>query len=164
MVEIPNASNPSKSILVLIPAYNEAERIAGVIASTKRFFPVLVVDDGSTDETADIASGLGAEVIRQYPNRGKGAALLEGFKYANDNGYEAVLTLDADGQHDPEEIPLFIGEFNKRGRSGHRETRFQEDAVSAQYLEHNRYVAFLAGAGCSIARIINPVIACIHGE
>jgi len=111
MVEIPNGSNPSKPILVLIPAYNEAERIAGVIASTKRFFPVLVVDDGSTDVTADIARGLGAEVIRQYPNRGKGAALLEGFKYANDKGYEAVLTLDADGQHDPEEIPLFIGEF-----------------------------------------------------
>jgi len=100
-------TNP-KSILAVIPAYNEAERITGVITRTQAHLPVLVVDDGSTDATAEIASALGVELLRQVPNRGKGAALQAGFRYALACGYQAVVTLDADGQHDPEEIPLFI--------------------------------------------------------
>lgn len=100
-----------KSILALIPAYNEAERITGVITRTQTHLPVLVVDDGSTDATAEIASALGAELLRQVPNQGKGAALLAGFRYALARGYQAVVTLDADGQHDPEEIPLFIHSY-----------------------------------------------------
>lgn len=102
-------------ILSLIPAYNEAERIAAVITHTLRYTPVLVVDDGSADATAEIARELGATVLRQVPNQGKGAALLMGFRYAFDQGYDAVITLDADGQHDPEEIPLFISAYKKGG-------------------------------------------------
>lgn len=102
-----------KSILALIPAYNEAERISGVITLTQRHLPVLVVDDGSTDATSEIACELGATVLRQVPNLGKGAALLEGFRYAVEKGCDAVITLDADGQHDPEEIPAFIDAFEK---------------------------------------------------
>lgn len=99
------------SIVALIPAYNESERIAGVIDRVSRYLPVLVVDDGSKDETASIAEKHGASVVRQVPNQGKGAALINGFKYAIQEGYGAVVTLDADGQHDPDEIPLFISEF-----------------------------------------------------
>lgn len=100
-----------KRIVALIPAFNESERIGKVITQTLQFLPVLVVDDGSRDNTGEIARNLGAEVIRQEPNQGKGAALLSGFRHAAEQGFDAVLTLDADGQHDPTEIPLFLHEF-----------------------------------------------------
>lgn len=103
----------TQKVLILIPAYNEAERISAVIMHAREFFPVLVVDDGSSDQTSQIAAKLGAEVIRQEPNQGKGAALMKGFCHALEQGYDAVITMDADGQHDPDEIPLFIEAFQK---------------------------------------------------
>jgi len=102
-----------KRVIALIPAYNEAERIGDVITRTLQHIPVLVVDDGSKDETAGVARLIGAEVISLTPNRGKGAALMAGFRYAVENQYDAVLTLDADGQHDPGEIPLFLAAFEQ---------------------------------------------------
>jgi glycosyltransferase involved in cell wall biosynthesis len=102
-------------ILIVIPAYNEAERVAAVIKASKAYGPVLVVDDGSKDQTAEAAKNAGAEVIRQEPNQGKGAALVRGFKYGLEQGYDAIITLDADGQHDPEEIPLFMHDFATNG-------------------------------------------------
>lgn len=103
----------NRKILAVIPAFNESERIREVIIGTREYLPVLVVDDGSSDRTSDVARENGAQVLRQEPNQGKGAALIRGFRFALDNGYEAVVTLDADGQHDPAEIPLFIAEFVK---------------------------------------------------
>ncbi len=102
-------------ILILIPAYNEAERVGAVIKASKPYGPVLVVDDGSKDQTSDVSRSAGAEVIRQEPNQGKGAALVRGFNYGLEQGYDAVLTLDADGQHDPSEISLFIQDFISNG-------------------------------------------------
>ena len=96
------------NILALIPGYNEAERIRAVIDATRTYLPVVVVDDGSTDETATISEAAGATVLRQIPNQGKGAALKRGFRHAMENGFDAVLMLDADGQHDPAEIPKFL--------------------------------------------------------
>ncbi len=98
----------SSEILVLIPAYNEATRLAPVVIGALSQLPVLVVDDGSTDNTAAVADSAGAAVLPQIPNQGKGAALRAGFQWALDKGYGAVLTLDADGQHDPAEIPNFL--------------------------------------------------------
>jgi glycosyltransferase involved in cell wall biosynthesis len=95
-------------ILALIPAYDEAPRVGAVVTGAKAHLPVLVVDDGSTDDTAAIAESAGAAVLRQRPNQGKGAALRAGFRWALDRGFDAVLTLDADGQHDPAEIPAFL--------------------------------------------------------
>jgi glycosyltransferase involved in cell wall biosynthesis len=94
--------------LALIPAYNEAQRIAPVITATLAHLPALVVDDGSRDDTAATAEAAGATVLRQVPNQGKGAALRAGLRWALEQGYDAVLTLDADGQHDPAEIPAFL--------------------------------------------------------
>ena len=94
--------------LALIPAYNESQHVAAVLQQAQRFMPALVVDDGSTDDTASKAETTGAFVLRQVPNQGKGAALMRGFRWAIDQGYEAVVMLDADGQHDPDEIPRFI--------------------------------------------------------
>ena len=102
-------------ILALIPAYNEANHIAGVVTGASDFLPVLVVDDGSKDETADRAEAAGAKVLRQQPNQGKGVALLAGFRYALERGFIAVVTLDADGQHDPAEIPKFLDAFADQG-------------------------------------------------
>lgn len=95
-------------LLALIPAYNESQHVTAVIQQTQRFMPVLVVNDGSTDDTAVKAEAAGAFVLHQVPNQGKGAALMRGFRWAIDQGYEAVVMLDADGQHDPDEIPRFI--------------------------------------------------------
>lgn len=95
-------------VLALVPAYNEAEQIEDIVAGAKAYLPVLLVDDGSTDDTADRATEAGAQVLRQMPNLGKGAALRAGFRWALERDYEAVLTLDADGQHDPDEIPNFL--------------------------------------------------------
>jgi glycosyltransferase involved in cell wall biosynthesis len=94
--------------LALIPAYNEAQRITTVVAGALGYLPVLVVDDGSRDETAAMAEAAGATVLRQIPNQGKGAALRAGLRWGLEHKYDALLTLDADGQHDPAEIPAFL--------------------------------------------------------
>ena len=107
-----NEMKPAR-ILALIPAHNEAKRIAPVIDAVRSYLPVVVVDDGSTDNTSDVAREHGATVIRQEPNQGKGAALLNGFRYFLGGEYDAVITLDADGQHDPSEIPLFVEEYDR---------------------------------------------------
>jgi len=103
----------SKKILGIIPAYNEERRIANVVLGAIEHIQVLVIDDGSRDETFQVAEGAGARVIRQSPNQGKGVALRRGFQEALDAGFEAVITLDADGQHDPGEIPGFLDIFRK---------------------------------------------------
>lgn len=89
-------------LVALIPAYNEARHLSTVVTRALVYLPVLVVDDGSTDDTAGVA-----EVTRRVPNQDKGAALRTGFRYAIEQGNDSVLTLDADGQHDPAEIPKF---------------------------------------------------------
>ena len=95
-------------IIALIPAYNEAARVANVVRAARVYLPVWVVDDGSTDDTAARAQAAGATVLHQMPNQGKGAALDAGFRRALIEGVEASLTLDADGQHDPTEITKFL--------------------------------------------------------
>ena len=98
-------------VIALIPAWNEGTRLEPVVRETRTYLPVLVVDDGSEDETASIAESAGATVIRHATNQGKGVALVNGFKWCWDHGYEAALTLDADGQHDPHDIPKFLAAY-----------------------------------------------------
>lgn len=97
-----------RPVIALIPAYQEGPRIGAVIEAARRHLPVVVIDDGSSDDTAAVAELTGATVLRQVPNAGKGAALRAGFRHALASGAEAVITLDADGQHDPDEIPTFL--------------------------------------------------------
>ena len=99
------------SLIALIPAYDEGPRIGPVVMAARAHLPVLVVDDGSSDDTATRAESAGATVVRHVPNAGKGAALRAGFRHALDGGAAAVVTLDADGQHDPAEIPGFLAAF-----------------------------------------------------
>jgi glycosyltransferase involved in cell wall biosynthesis len=114
-------------IAVLIPALNAAQTLAEAITKIKTVLQgswIVVVDDGSTDETAGIAEASGANVVRHPVNRGKGAALTTGFDHIlHTSQAECVITLDADLQHDPMEIPRFISRW-ERGTAdlivGHR--------------------------------------------
>ena len=96
-------------VVACIPAFNEEANIAKVVLTVERFVDrVLVCDDGSTDMTGVIAEALGAEVIRHETNLGYGAALQSLFEEARKRGVDAAVTLDADGQHDPSEIPKLL--------------------------------------------------------
>jgi glycosyltransferase involved in cell wall biosynthesis len=100
----------------VIPCFNEAHSIGEVVTSVRRHLPtVFVVDDGSTDETANVATNAGAEIIRLPHNTGKGAALRAGWRRALERGFAWALTLDGDGQHAPEDIPNF---FSCAGKTG----------------------------------------------
>ncbi len=107
-----------EKILVIIPAFNEGKRLGALLkrlSSVVSLKDVLVVDDGSVDNTAVIAERARCRVLRQGTNQGKGVALRFGFDFAIANGYDAVITMDADGQHDPDEIPSFIDFHQKKG-------------------------------------------------
>jgi glycosyltransferase involved in cell wall biosynthesis len=99
----------TERVMVLIPAFNAAKSVGDVIRASKEFVrDVVVINDGSRDDTASVARAAGAEVVDHPQNRGKGAALKTGFARAIKNGYDVVVTLDADGQHLPREIPKFL--------------------------------------------------------
>ncbi|MBN1163477.1 MAG: glycosyltransferase family 2 protein [Candidatus Krumholzibacteriota bacterium] len=102
----------------IIPALNEAKHISEVISRLKRFIPetnIILVDDGSEDDTAALAAQAQVTVVRHPENRGKGASLKSGFqKILEFPRVEAVFTLDGDGQHDPAEIPVFVEEYRKK--------------------------------------------------
>jgi len=96
-------------IVACIPAYNEEKTIAKVLLKTKKYVDkVIVCDDGSTDMTAAIAEALGAEVVRHERNMGYGAAIISLFRRARAMGADIMVTLDADGQHDPDYVPRLI--------------------------------------------------------
>jgi glycosyltransferase involved in cell wall biosynthesis len=96
-------------ICAIIPAYNETGRIEPVVKETlKHVDTVLVIDDGSADNTAEVAEKLGATVLKHNTNYGKGVSLKDGLNWGVEKGFDYILTLDADGQHLPEEIPPFI--------------------------------------------------------
>lgn len=115
----PGPPGPMPRVLALVPAHDEAPRIAAVVRGAAAHLPVLVVDDGSSDATARVAREAGAEVLEQRPNAGKGAALRAGFGHALAAGYDAVVTLDGDGQHDPAELPALLAAFAP-GTAGER--------------------------------------------
>ena len=98
-------------MLVAIPAWNESSTVADVVVSVRRAVPaatVVVVDDGSTDGTGERARAAGAVVLRMPFNVGVGGAMRAAFLYALYNGFEAVVQVDADGQHDPTQIPELL--------------------------------------------------------
>ncbi len=99
------------AITALIPAYNAEAFVGAVVRRARKHVPVIAVNDGSRDGTLEALRATGVTVVDQQPNQGKGAALKRGFREALDLGAAAVIQLDADGQHDPDEIPLFLDRF-----------------------------------------------------
>ena len=103
-------------VLVGIPAFNEEQSIAKVvIRASRQANEVLVVDDGSGDETAAIAERLGALVVKHEKNLGKGAALRDCFEYAKRSGADVLVTMDGDGQHDASQIPILVNALVEKG-------------------------------------------------
>jgi len=100
-------------ICVIIPTYNESKEISRLIKEIKQQnLHVLVIDDGSTDSTGQIAKDAGAEVLINEHNLGKGSSLIKGFEHALKAGFDAVITLDGDGQHSPLDLPVFLAAAN----------------------------------------------------
>jgi glycosyltransferase involved in cell wall biosynthesis len=94
---------------VIIPTYNESKAIAGLIAQIKKLdLEVIVIDDGSGDDTVNLAQINGAQVLRNEVNLGKGASLIKGYDFALAQGFDAVISIDGDGQHCPQDLMAFI--------------------------------------------------------
>ena len=100
----------SKRFLTALPVYNEAAHVNLVLDEVLRYSEhVLVVDDGSTDGTSELVSArTDIEVVRHSRNRGYGAALRTAFDFAMRRGYDVIVTIDCDGQHEPQRIPAFV--------------------------------------------------------
>ncbi|MFH1776164.1 MAG: glycosyltransferase family 2 protein [Candidatus Omnitrophota bacterium] len=102
-------------ICVVIPAYNEENYIKIIVATLKSYgLDVIVVNDGSTDHTAAWANMSGALVLSHTKNKGKGKSLKTGFDYCIEHDYDAVITMDADGQHGCQEVKKFIEKFKEK--------------------------------------------------
>jgi len=102
------------NICIIIPAHNESCTIGYLVESlAKKGFDVLLIDDGSTDDTSVIAREKGAIVLRNEKKAGKGASLREGFDFALERGYDAVIMMDGDGQHDVGSLDRFLLEADK---------------------------------------------------
>jgi len=100
-----------RRILIILPAWNEADGLPAVLGEIKQQLPyvdTLVVDDGSTDRTAEVAAAAGAAVARLPFNLGVGGAMRLGYRYAQLHGYDIAIQVDADGQHDPSYIPVML--------------------------------------------------------
>ncbi len=122
-------------LIAIIPAYNEERFIGSVVLKAKKYVDsVLVVDDGSADLTAEIAQAAGAVVVPMERNYGKGAALNYGLQKARELGAHAVIMLDADGQHRPEDIPSVIAPIQEERA---------DIVVGSRYLERKSKVPFL---------------------
>lgn len=106
------AMTPSlERTLIVMPAFNEEESVAAVVGEVRSKLPgvaCLVVDDGSIDRTAQVAAEAGARVARLPFNMGVGGAMRLGFQYATENGFDNVVQIDADGQHDPASVPALV--------------------------------------------------------
>jgi glycosyltransferase involved in cell wall biosynthesis len=140
--------NNFDNIIAIIPAYNEEKRIGELINITKKYVTsVIVVDDGSTDGTFKRAEQSDAIVIRSSRNRGKGAALRRGFKESTKYNPDIIITLDADGQHDPNEIPKVL-EPIKEG--------FADMVIGSRYNTNSiNEVPLLRGIGLSVINALN---------
>jgi len=124
-----NSAAEAKRVVVIVPALNEERSVGDVVTATRGLgYDVCVVDDGSTDATAVHARAAGATVLSVPLNLGVGGALRCGFRWALANGYDAVVQLDADGQHDPHEVTELIGAMREQNADMVVGSRFAEGA------------------------------------
>ncbi|MBN1895361.1 glycosyltransferase family 2 protein [bacterium] len=133
MIREQTATARSGGIGVIIPAYQSAAAVGSVLSKVLSYVPrrrVYVIDDGSTDGTADRAGEFGIRLIRHDRNLGKGSALRAGFSRALEDPVEAVITLDSDGQHDPDLIPVLIQAWRMQGADLMLGTRHFKGAMS----------------------------------
>ena len=125
-----------KSLLIIIPAYNEEKNIGPFLGQLRRLevarqADILVVDDASADHTGEIAVGMGCTVVRGIYNLGYGSGLQIGYKYALRNGYQYVIQMDADGQHDPCNAEALYAKLLERDEDG----RGADIVLGSRFLE-----------------------------
>jgi glycosyltransferase involved in cell wall biosynthesis len=141
-----------ETVFAIIPAYGEAKFIGDVVSRVLQHVgTVLVIDDGSPDDTASVAEAAGAVVIRHSTNRGKGAAIKSGLEHATAAGTAFFLFLDGDGQHDPDDIPAFFDAMNQTGADlvvGNRMTDLGAMPVVRRLT--NKFMSWQIGAICRV--------------
>jgi glycosyltransferase involved in cell wall biosynthesis len=114
--QLKNERGNQLRICVIIPAYNESQAIGELIERVRREgLEVIVVDDGSTDGTVKIAQAGGARVLVSGRNMGKGASLIKGYNFALAQGFDAVISMDGDGQHSPDDLAAFVRKARESG-------------------------------------------------
>ncbi|MEP6914371.1 MAG: glycosyltransferase family 2 protein [Acidobacteriota bacterium] len=129
----------SAGVWVVVPAYNEARLIGTVLRELlAAYASVLVVDDGSRDDTAALASAAGATVLRHALNRGQGAAITTGMRYALDSGAQFVVTFDADGQHTVADIVALLAPLREGRADVTMGSRFLEGAATRRTMPAGR--------------------------
>src|SRR5438552_6331671 len=127
-------------ILAAIPAYNEGATIGSVVLKARQFASeVVVIDDGSTDDTANIAALAGAQVVRHPVNRGYGAAMRTCLGHARENGADILVVLDGDGQHRPELIPVVVAPVAKGEADVSIGSRFLNSRAAATVPRYRRF-------------------------
>jgi len=104
-----------EKIAITLSAFNEEKNVKSVLDSAKKYGDIIIVDDGSTDRTIQIAEDSGARIVKHPLNLGQGLAVMTGFKTALAGDYDVIIEMDADGQHDPTEIPLFLEKLQATG-------------------------------------------------
>jgi glycosyltransferase involved in cell wall biosynthesis len=143
-----------KSLLIVVPAYNEQASIAAVVREVREALaevPVVVIDDCSADGTAALAGDAGAEVLSLPHHLGLGGAVQAGYKLAYELGYEYVIRIDGDGQHDPRDIPLIFRTLRDSGCQMVIGSRFLEDDA--------HHTSFLRKAGVRFFRaVLRPIL------
>ena len=136
-------------IVAVIPAYNEEKTIAKIIlGARKKVDEVIVVDDGSIDSTAEIAEALGAKVVKHRENLGYGAAIRTCFETAKKLNVDAMVILDADGQHNPDEIPSLLEKI-KEG---------DDVVIGSRFVEKNNKMPKYRKFGIGIINLAYPEI------
>jgi glycosyltransferase involved in cell wall biosynthesis len=140
---------------IIIPAFNEEKQIVSVIEGARQYgnADIVVIDDGSTDRTYELARSAGAFVIRHPFNMGAGVAIQTGYKYASENHYEFLLQIDGDGQHHPAHLPdLFLMIENRK----------YDLAIGSRFLNNSEYkTGLLKSAGI---RLFRKIVRIITGE
>jgi glycosyltransferase involved in cell wall biosynthesis len=122
---------PGSPVFVVIAAYNEAGAIPRVLSDVLRLgYEVVVIDDGSRDETADVTARVGATVLQHRVNLGQGAALQTGIAYALRQGAERIVTFDADGQHRAHDIPKLLEALDRSGADYALGSRFLGTSIA----------------------------------
>jgi glycosyltransferase involved in cell wall biosynthesis len=134
--------NGSSRVLIVMPAFNEERSVGAVVRATRAAgYDVCVVDDGSRDTTAERATQAGARVLRLPVNLGVGGALRCGFRFALRNGYDAVVQVDADGQHDPAQVGLLLAALGESGADMVVGSRFVDGGGDGDRVDRLRRLA-----------------------